>query len=131
MRTRTSRRSFLALRGLEEGRQLFQARVAEQREGRHRRAGSHARRAFEMPNLKVDAEILRADISQIRRAEVRRADVLVRVAVEAAGLQEELESGNRLRVVLEPFRLRELRRLRDQLATERLLRGCALVRQHA
>src|SRR5207237_5371402 len=49
-----------ALGGLEEDRELAEARVAERRKGRHRRPRAHAGRALEVVDLELDAEIARA-----------------------------------------------------------------------
>src|SRR5581483_5186221 len=52
----------LALGGLEEDRELVEVGLAERLELRHRRARVHARRAFEVVDLELDAEVARPDI---------------------------------------------------------------------
>src|SRR4029077_19484371 len=76
--SRTSRRIpldstplLLALGGFEEERQLFQALGAEGGGRRHRRARIDARRAFEVGDLELDAQVARADVGQVRRPQVR------------------------------------------------------------
>src|SRR5262245_7577729 len=67
-----ARSLLLALGGLEEDREVVEPCVAQRRELRHRRAGVDARRAREVANLEVDAEVARADVGEVRRAEVGR-----------------------------------------------------------
>src|SRR5712691_460123 len=129
-KTRTQRLpSFVALRGLEEGRELSELLVAEPGETRHRRARGLARRAFEVADLEVDSEVLRADVGQIRSAELRAAGVLVRVTVQARGLRQQLRARDCRRVVGKAFLVRPRRHLAHELRRKRLLRRGALVRQ--
>src|SRR5689334_1469116 len=124
-RKRTGRPSLRALRRLEEDREIVQVLVAETREGRHRRARVHARRALEVPDLEVDAELLRPDRREVRSAGEAAARVDVRVAVEAARLGEEACPWHgALREVL---LLHPLGHGTQRLRAERLLRRRALV----
>src|SRR5919198_409829 len=84
----------LSLRSLEEDRELAQVGVAERVELRHRRAGVDARRTLEVADLEVDAEILRADVRQVGRAELLSAVTVVGVTGRAAGAREELRARN-------------------------------------
>src|SRR5579885_426941 len=122
---------FAALGGLEEGGELLQVILAQAGEARHRAAAVHAGRALEVRDLEGDALVLRALRGEVRRAEVVAAGPVVGVAVEAAGDREEPGARDRGRIVRKALRLRAARHLREQLAAERLLRGRALVGEHA
>src|SRR6185312_904223 len=98
--------ALVALRRLEERRELAEALGAEVLEGRHRRPGIHARRTFEMADLEVDPLVLRAFRRQVRRAGEPAADPLVDVAVGTADDREQVRPRNGLRVVLEALLLR-------------------------
>src|SRR5439155_171086 len=118
----------LALRGLEEGRQLPEPPVPERGEFRHRRARHDARRALQVVDLERDAEVSGADRRQVRRAEVRRAGAEVGVARRAAGLGE--EPGARLRLLRQLLLLDPVGHVGDHLGGECLLGGRALPRQY-
>src|ERR1700737_4858380 len=89
----------------EERRELLQRRRAERLERRHRRAGVDAGRALEVTDLEVDAEVLRADVRQIRGAEVGGAGTEIGVTGGAAGDREQLRAGHGLRIVAEALLL--------------------------
>src|SRR5437868_4991067 len=72
-KTRTAPRSLRALRGLEKDREVVEGLGAERLEPRHRRARVDARRALQVADLEVDAEMLRSDRRQVGCTEVRRA----------------------------------------------------------
>src|SRR5712691_2678837 len=119
------------LRRLEERGELPQVLLAERVELRHGRARIDTRRALQVPDLEVDPLVLRTLGGKVRRPELRPADTQIRVAVETTGLREQLRARDRGRVVREALLLRPRRHLAHELAAERLLRGRALVREHA
>jgi hypothetical protein len=57
-----------AFRRFKEHRELVQPSLAEGSELRHRRAAVDAGRALQVVDLELDAEVVRADRGQIRRA---------------------------------------------------------------
>src|SRR4051812_29681240 len=75
----------LTLGSFEEDGELAQAFLPERRELRHRRAGIHARRAFQMVHLERDSLVLRPFGGEVGRPEVRRASAEVRVARRTTG----------------------------------------------
>src|SRR5262249_1399194 len=119
-----------ALRRFEEVGELLETLRTEVLERRHRRTGVHARRARKVPNLEVDALVLRTLGREVGRTRGAAADPLVRVAVRAADHREQVRAGDRLRVVLESLLLRPGRNERLELAAERFVRGRALVREN-
>src|ERR671934_2392893 len=76
---KTCTRLLLPLRRLEEDGELAEVRLAERCELRHRRARIDARRALEVVDLELDAQMLRTDVRQVGCAEVRRPVAVVRV----------------------------------------------------
>src|SRR5216684_2512625 len=120
-KTRTARSGgplLRPLRRLEEDGELVERIRPERLERRHRRARVHARRALEVAHLEVDTEVLRADVRQVGRAQVRRAGAEVGMARRAAGLGEQVCALDRLRVAGEALLLRPARDCALDLAGE-------------
>src|SRR4051812_24575993 len=128
-KTRTAR-LFRALGGGQELAELAQLLIAQRTELRHH-VVAELRGVLDVVRETLGAAAGRADGREVRRAEVRRAGAQVGVTRSAAGARERRRAGNGCVVVLEPLALRPGRHRLDDLAGKRLLRGRALVRQHA
>src|SRR5436309_5948803 len=120
---------FRALGGGEERRQLRELLVVEA-ELRHH-VVAELRGVADVAREEVLRPALRAFGTEVGRTLVRAAGAEVRVAGRAARAREDLRARDRLRVSCEPLPLRPARHRLYDLARERLLPGCALVRQHA
>src|SRR5919201_6769242 len=83
-KTRKRARSLRPLLRFEEHRHPLQVGLAVLRERRHRRSLVDAARALQVGDLEGDALVLRSLGGEVPRAEGRRADVEICVAVEAA-----------------------------------------------
>src|SRR6266542_819599 len=87
-----------SLRRFEERRERAQVLLAARVEMGHRRTGVDAARALEVADLELDPLVLGAFAREVGRAELGAAGAEVRMAVQAAGLGEQLRSRDRFRI---------------------------------
>jgi len=120
---------FRALGREEERRQLRELLVVEA-ELRHY-VVAELRRVADVLHEELLVAPLRPFGAEIGRTLVRAPGAEVRVAGGAAGAGEDLRAGDRFRIVREALPLGPGRDRLNDLARERLLRGCPFVRQDA
>src|SRR6476646_11151265 len=119
-----------ALRRIQKLPELVELLIAESRELRHHVVAGLGW-VLDVVGESRHAEAALADGREVRRPEVRATGPEVRVARSAAGAREDYRTGDGVLVVLEPLALRPRRNRLHDLARERLVRRCTLIREHA